>query len=69
MLKLNLHEFKKHISKYLSLLEKDDKIILCKRNIPIAEITPVIRTPQKRPLGLAKDIFHLPESFFGKVYS
>ena len=41
MIKLNIHEAKTHLSKYLLKLEKGEKILLCKRNIPIAEIIPL----------------------------
>lgn len=40
MLRVNVHEAKTHLSKYLSLLAKGETILLCKRNVPIAEIRP-----------------------------
>jgi antitoxin (DNA-binding transcriptional repressor) of toxin-antitoxin stability system len=65
MIKLNVHEAKTHLSKYLELLERGESILLCKRNIPIAEIRP-IRQPRKtkRPIGLGKGAFKIPKSFF-----
>ena len=55
MIKLNIHEAKTHLSKYLSKLEQGEKIVLCKRNVPIAEIVPIIKTSNgPRPIGLAK---------------
>jgi antitoxin (DNA-binding transcriptional repressor) of toxin-antitoxin stability system len=65
MIKLNIHEAKTHLSKYLGLLEKGESILLCKRNMPIAEIRP-IRQPRKdkRPIGLGKGTFKIPKSFF-----
>ena len=41
MLKLNIHEAKTHLSRYLAKLKKGETIILCKRNKPIAEIRPL----------------------------
>ena len=38
MIRLNIHEAKTHLSRYLPLLEAGETIILCKRNVPIAEI-------------------------------
>ena len=39
MIKLNVHEAKTHLSKYLAKLKAGERILLCKRNHPIAEIT------------------------------
>ena len=65
MIKLNIHEAKTHLSKYLELLEKGESILLCKRNVPIAEIRPIPQ-PRKtqRPIGLGKGAFKIPKSFF-----
>jgi len=65
MIKLNIHEAKTHLSRYLDELSKGEVIILCKRNIPIAEIRPI--RPDKenqRPIGLAKDEFEVTPAFF-----
>lgn len=65
MIRLNIHEAKTHLSAYLSKLEEGETILLCKRNVPIAEIRPL---PKKRktprPIGLAKGEFTVPDSFF-----
>ena len=65
MIKLNIHEAKTHLSRYLDVLAKGESIILCKRNIPIAEIRPI--HPQRkhhRPIGLAKGEFEVTPEFF-----
>ena len=65
MIKLNVHEVKTNLSKYLDLLAKGEKILLCRRNVPIAEIRPLpAKTGSERPIGLAKGRFEVPESFF-----
>ena len=65
MIKLNIHEAKTHLSRYLDRLAKGEPIILCKRNIPIAEIRPLPRASgRKRPIGRAKGQFEVPEVFF-----
>jgi antitoxin (DNA-binding transcriptional repressor) of toxin-antitoxin stability system len=65
MKKLNIHEAKTHLSRYLPLLEKGETILLCKRNIPIAEIRPLPAVrKRKRPIGLAKGEFSVPPEFF-----
>ncbi|MDH4194216.1 MAG: type II toxin-antitoxin system prevent-host-death family antitoxin, partial [Nitrospirota bacterium] len=38
MIKLNIHEAKTHLSRYLDKLKKGETIILCKHNEPVAEI-------------------------------
>jgi antitoxin (DNA-binding transcriptional repressor) of toxin-antitoxin stability system len=65
MIRLNIHEAKTHLSRYLKDLAKGETIILCKRNIPIAEIRPIY--PQRkyqRPIGLAKGDFEVTPEFF-----
>ena len=65
MIKLNIHEAKTHLSKYLAKLKLGDRILLCKRNKPVAEITPLPEVPVRpRPIGLAKEKFTVPPSFF-----
>ncbi|MBW1786421.1 MAG: type II toxin-antitoxin system Phd/YefM family antitoxin [Deltaproteobacteria bacterium] len=64
MIRINIHEAKTHLSKYLARLAKGDTIILCKRNVPIAEIHPVpTRSVSPRPIGLAKGLFQVPPEF------
>ena len=66
MIRLNIHEAKTHLSKYLARLEKKgETILLCRRNQPIAEIRPlpkIRKTP--RPLGLATGKGKILPSFF-----
>ena len=65
MIKLNIHEAKTHLSRYLGKLARGETILLCKRNIPIAEIRPLPSDRKtKRPVGLAKGKFKVPPSFF-----
>lgn len=65
MIKLNIHEAKTHLSKYLAKLKAGDRIVLCKHNHPIAEITPLPEASDRpRPIGLAKGRFTVPRSFF-----
>lgn len=65
MIRLNIHEAKTHLSKYLAKLKAGDRIVLCKHNHPIAQITPLPQTlGRPRPIGLAKERFTVPRSFF-----
>ena len=68
MIKLNIHEAKTNLSKYLDRLAKGERILLCRRNVPIAEIRPLPpKTGSKRPIGLAKGQFEAPASFFDSL--
>ncbi|MEK7137458.1 MAG: type II toxin-antitoxin system Phd/YefM family antitoxin [Patescibacteria group bacterium] len=52
---VNIHEAKAKLSELLNLLEQGEKIYICKRNIPLAELKPIATThPGRRPLGLAQ---------------
>ncbi len=65
MIRLNIHEAKTYLSRYLERLAGGEAILLCKHNVPIAEIRPLPparRAP--RPIGLAGGAFKLPPSFF-----
>lgn len=65
MIRLNIHQAKTHLSAYLAKLEAGETILLCKRNVPIAEIRPLRQKPAApRPIGLGKGEFTVPDSFF-----
>ncbi len=65
MIRINIHDAKTHLSRYLSKLRKGETIILCKRNEPIAEIRPLPpASNRKRPIGLAKGLFVIKKDFF-----
>ena len=65
MIRLNIHEAKTHLSRYLAMVGQGETILICKRNQPIAEIRP-LRPPriEQRPIGLAKGQFTVPADFF-----
>ncbi len=68
MINLNINEIKTHFSGYLARVSNGETVIVCKRNVPIAEIKPIMAPPTKRrPVGLAgKEYknFQIGESFF-----
>lgn len=65
MIKLNIHEAKTHLSRYLAELKMGEKIILCNRNVPVAEICPLPQpSTRRRPLGLAKGTIKISKDFF-----
>ena len=68
MISLNINEIKTHFSRCLTKVRKGETVIVCKRNVPIAEIKPITILPnKKRPIGLAgKEYpdFEISEAFF-----
>ena len=68
MITINIHEAKTHLSHYLDEVEKGERVVVCKRNRPIAEIRQITpKTKDKRPIGLAKGTFTMPDSFFDEL--
>jgi prevent-host-death family protein len=61
MIRINISEAKTHFSRYLKRVLQGESVILCKRNVPIAEIRPL---PKPRSIGLAKGMFEIPDEFF-----
>ncbi len=68
MIKINIAEAKKNLSRYLERLARGENIVLCNRNKPIAEIRPLAEDRAgPRPFGLAREKygeFDLDDSFF-----
>lgn len=68
MINLNINEIKTHFSSCLAKVSNGETVIVCKRNIPIAEIKPIASPPdRKRPIGLAgKEYpeFKISDTFF-----
>ena len=62
---LNMHEAKTHLSKHVAKLKPGDRIILCRRNLPVAEILPISEpSSEPRPMGLGKGLAEVPDSFY-----
>jgi prevent-host-death family protein len=67
MTKLNVHEAKTHLSRYLDRVEAGETLILCRHNRPIAEVRPL--KPKAKParvFGL-DDGFGVSPKFFGPL--
>ena len=64
MIKVNLAAAKARLSHYLASVERGETVILCRRNVPVAEIRPLPRPlTQPRPIGTDPDLV-VPDSFF-----
>lgn len=65
MIKVNIHEAKTHFSKYVKKAQKGQTIVLCRRNVPIAEIRPLPTDADRRKaFGAAKGKVVIPPEFF-----
>jgi prevent-host-death family protein len=64
MFKVNIHEAKARLSEFVDAVERGERVVICRRNRPVAELRPAaaIRTTP-RPLGAASPL-DLPPSFF-----
>ena len=64
MIKVNIAEAKTHFLHYIDSVEQGETIVVCRRNVPIAEIRPVPQSPAKlRPVGIDRGMT-LPHNFF-----
>ena len=64
MIKVNITEAEIHFSHYIDSVEQGETIVVCRRNVPIAEIRPVPQSPAElRPVGIDRGMT-LPQSFF-----
>ena len=64
MIRVNIAEAKAHLSSYLDAVQKGEIVVLCRRNVPIAEIRPLPRRLlEPRPVGIDRGMT-VPASFF-----
>ena len=62
---LNMREAKAHLSKHIAGLKAGDRIILCRRNRPVAEIRPLSESvDEPRPVGLGRGLAEVSDTFF-----
>lgn len=66
MTRLNIHEAKTHLSRYIEKVREGEKIILCKNGTPVAQIIPFPRRQKNKKAiyGLGKGLGSVPDSFF-----
>ena len=64
MIRININQAKTHLSRYLSRLKPGDRVLICRRNVPIAEMRAIHQEPRSpRPFGLDKGLFRVPDDF------
>ena len=65
MKRVNMHQAKTHLSRYVAELAPGETLLLCNRNEPVAELRAISKMPAGKPrLGAAKGKFLIPDSFF-----
>jgi antitoxin (DNA-binding transcriptional repressor) of toxin-antitoxin stability system len=65
MLKVNIHEAKANLSKYIAAAGRGEAIVICHRNVPVAELRALPRLRKEpRPIGLHRGKFKITRSFF-----
>ena len=64
MLRIDIIEAENDLLRYLELVENGETIIVCRRDVPIAEIRPIPKLPlRRRPVGIDRGMT-VPSSFF-----
>ena len=64
MKKVNIYDAKTRLSALVDRVAEGETIIICRRNVPAAELRPVPQPRRDpRPIGLARG-FDVPASFF-----
>jgi prevent-host-death family protein len=65
MIKVNVFQVKARLSEYLDRAQDGERVVICRRNRPVAELRPVA-APRitLRPIGAAKGAVGVPASFF-----
>jgi len=63
--RVNIHDAKTNLSRYLADLKPGDVLVLCNRNRPVAELRTLKKKSARVPrIGVAKGEFEVPDSFF-----
>lgn len=65
MIVINIFEAKAKLSEYLELVSGGERVLICKRNRPVAELR-AVESPRTapRPIGLGKGRVEVPDAFF-----
>ena len=65
MRRVNIHDAKTNLSRYLAELKPGEALVLSNRNQPVAELRLLSKNAAPKPrIGVAKGEFVVPDSFF-----
>ncbi len=60
-----MRDCRTHFSEYLRRVAAGETVIICRRNVPIAELRPLAQPgAAERPIGLCKGMFEVAPEFF-----
>ena len=63
--RVNIHDAKTNLSRYLAELTPGGTLVLCNRNQPVAEVRSLRKKAVRKPrIGAAGGKFAIPDSFF-----
>lgn len=63
--RVNIHDAKTNLSRYLAELGPGQSLVVCNRNQPVAELRSLRKKTVRKPrIGAAKGEFVVPDSFF-----
>ena len=63
--RVNIHDAKTNLSRYLAELKPSETLVLCNRNQPVAEVRSLRNKAVRKPrMGAAAGKFAVPDSFF-----
>jgi prevent-host-death family protein len=63
MVEVNIHQAKTHLSRLLSRVAAGEEVVIARAGEPIAKLVPFRKSKGKRPLGMDKGLFEVPEDF------
>ena len=64
MIRVSVTEARAHLSRYLKSVEQGETVVLCRRNVPIAEIRALPKPAHEpRPVGIDRGMI-VPAAFF-----
>jgi prevent-host-death family protein len=62
---VNIHEMKAKLSEYIAAVERGERVLICKRNRPVAELRPIAQAERKpRDLTPSHPHWKISEAFF-----
>ena len=62
---VNIQQAKTHLSRYLKRVKKGESLVICDRNVPVAELRPLTESAKpRRPLGALRGaVLHMADTF------
>jgi prevent-host-death family protein len=63
MVEVNVHEAKTHLSRLLSRIAAGEEVVIARAGKPVARLVPFRKPKGKRPLGIDRGRYKVPEDF------